>query len=79
MNLVKLLLMVKKELPRIPFTPKFYPFAIAGKQLAELHLNYENQPEYLLQFIENNDLPLNWRVEKMRLSKDKTQLIYNDF
>jgi predicted helicase len=25
------------------------------------------------------DEPLNWRVEKMRLSKDKTQLKYNDF
>ena len=24
-------------------------------------------------------MPLNWRVEKMRLSKDKTQIVYNDF
>ena len=24
-------------------------------------------------------MPLDWRVEKMRLSKDKTQLLYNDF
>lgn len=70
---------LKKELPRIPFAPKFTPFAVAGKQLADLHLNYENQPEYPLKFIENNNLPLNWRVEKMRLSKDKTQLIYNEF
>ena len=70
---------LKKELPRIPFAPQFTPFAIAGKQLADLHLNYENQPEYPLKFIENDDLPLNWRVEKMRLSKDKTQIIYNEF
>ena len=24
-------------------------------------------------------MPLDWRVEKMKLSKDKTSLIYNDF
>ena len=24
-------------------------------------------------------MPIDWRVEKMRLSKDKTQLKYNDF
>ena len=24
-------------------------------------------------------MPLDWRVEKMRLSKDKTQIVYNDF
>jgi predicted helicase len=29
--------------------------------------------------IENSNVPLDWRVEKMRLSKDKTQIIYNDF
>ena len=28
---------------------------------------------------ENPQSPLNWRVEKMRLSKDKTSLTYNDF
>ncbi len=29
--------------------------------------------------IENDDVLLNWRVEKMKLSKDNTQIIYNDF
>ena len=24
------------------------------------------------------DMPLNWRVEKMKLSRDKRQIIYND-
>ena len=28
---------------------------------------------------ETPGMPLNWRVEKMRLSKDKTQIVYNDF
>ena len=36
-------------------------------------------PEYRLEFIETPDMPLNWRVEKMRFSKDKTQIMYNDF
>ena len=58
---------------------EIWGFAKAGARLAEIHVNYEQQPEYPLQFIENPAEPLNWRVEKMRLSKDKTQLKYNDF
>lgn len=70
---------LKRELPRIPYTPDFHIFAKAGKRLAEIHVNYEQQPEYPLKFIENPDLPLNWQVEKMRFNKDKTAIIYNDF
>ncbi|PZO43495.1 MAG: helicase [Pseudanabaena frigida] len=70
---------LKRELPRIPFAPEFQGFAIAGKRLTEIHINYEQQPEYRLKHIENKDLPIDWRVEKMRLSKDKTQIKYNDF
>jgi len=70
---------LKRELPRIPFAPEFQPFATAGKRLAEIHINYEQQPEYRLKHIENKDIPIDWRVEKMRLSKDKTQIKYNDF
>ena len=70
---------LKRDLPRIPFAPDFRAFAEAGQQLAELHVHYEQQPEYRLEMIENDDVPLNWRVEKMKLSKDKTQIVYNDF
>lgn len=70
---------LKRELPRIPFAPEFWPFAQAGKRLAEIHVNYEQQPEYRLKHLENKDLPIDWRVEKMRLSKDKTQIKYNEF
>ncbi|MDJ0516089.1 MAG: N-6 DNA methylase [Trichodesmium sp. MO_231.B1] len=70
---------LKRELPRIPYASDFHGFANAGKRLVEIHINYEQQPEYPLTFIENDEVPLNWRVEKMKLSKDKTQLIYNDF
>jgi len=72
---------LRRELPRIPFAPDFWKLAKAGARLADLHVNYEKQPEYPLQRLENKDAPLNWRVEKekMKLSKDKMQLVYNDF
>lgn len=70
---------LRRELPRIPFAPDFSAFADAGKKLAELHVNYEQQEEYPLEMIENKDMPLNWRVEKMKLNRDRTQIIYNDF
>ena len=54
-------------------------FASAGAHLAELHVNYESQPEYPLEKIENPKAKLDWRVEKMKLSKDKLRLVYNDF
>jgi len=50
-----------------------------GERLAEIHIGYEDQPEYPLNLVENPNKRLNWRVEKMKLSKDKTQIIYNDF
>ena len=78
---------LKRELPRIPFTPDtgqesskgFWRFAKAGQRLSEIHIDYEDMSEYPLEFIENPDMPLDWRVEKMRFSKDKTQIVYNDF
>ena len=71
---------LKRDLPHIPFAEDFWGFAEAGKRLADLHVNYESQPEYnKLKFIQTPDVPLNWRVEKMKLSKDKSSLIYNDF
>ena len=71
---------LKRDLPHIPFAKDFRGFAEAGARLAELHVNYESQPEYdNLKFVQNPDAQLNWRVEKMKLSKDKTSLLYNDF
>jgi len=57
----------------------FWAFAAAGKTLADLHVNYEQQPECPLQRIENPNEKLNLRVEKMKLSKDKSTLTYNSF
>ena len=70
---------LKRELPRIPFAPDFWGFAKAGKQLTELHVNYEGQAELPLKWLENKDAKVNYRVERMALSRDKTQIFYNDF
>ena len=70
---------LKRDLPRLLYTPDFWGFAKAGERLGEIHIGYEEVPEYPLHFIENREVPINWRVEKMKISKDKTQLVYNDF
>ncbi len=51
----------------------------AGQRLAEIHVHYEEQPEYALTRKEKAGEKLDWRVTKMRLSKDKATLVYNDF
>ena len=70
---------LKRDLPHLPYAPDFWDFAKAGGRLGEIHIGYEGVPEHQLTFIENREVPINWRVEKMKLSKDKTQLVYNDF
>ena len=70
---------LKRELPRIPFAPDFRAFADAGARLAEIHVHYEQQPEYPLERIEQPGVALNWRVERMKLDKDKGSLHYNEF
>ena len=60
-------------------TSVFHTYAAIGKQLADLHVHYEQAAEHPLQRIENPEEKLNWRVEKMRLTKDKTALTYNGF
>ena len=57
----------------------FRALAQAGKSLAEIHVHYEQRPEYPLTKVEKAGEQLDYRVEKMKLSKDKTPLIYNKF
>ena len=71
---------LKRDLPHIPFAEDFWGFATAGAALADLHVNYESVPKYDgLRNVETPGIPIDWDVEKMKLSKDKTQLKYNDF
>lgn len=79
---------LRKELPRIPCVKTaadFWAFSEAGRNLADLHINYETVETYPLQ-IEDSALLLtdeDYRVEKMKYGKngkdkDLTTLIYND-
>lgn len=87
---------LSKELPRIPAVKKvkdFWAFAEAGRQLGDLHCDYESVDPYPLP-IEQGDLlsggkdpKAYYRVEKMKFHKirnregkkepDKTTVIYN--
>ncbi len=70
---------LKQELPRIPMAAEFGRFAKIGAALMKLHIEYGKQEQYPLEQTEAEGVKLNWRVEKMTLSKDKTQLRYNEF
>ena len=70
---------LKRDLPRLSYAPDFWGFAKAGQRLGGIHVGYEEVEEYPLDFVETPDVQLDWRVEKMKLSKDKTQLVYNEF
>ena len=69
---------LRRELPRIPISKDFWAFSEAGKKLADLHVNYEQEKEYELEEVWKKDSTLDLRVEKMKQSKDKLDLIYND-
>jgi predicted helicase len=72
---------LKRDLPRIPLASSrddFRAFAGAGKALAKLHLDYESLDPWPLQWIETPGEPLSYRVDKMKLSKDKRTLVVND-
>ncbi len=70
---------LKRDLPHLPYTPDFWAFAKAGQRLGEIHIGYEDADEYPIKKVETPGQPLDWRVEKMKLSKDKTEIKYNDF
>ena len=71
---------LKRDLPHIPFAEDFWGFAKVGARLADLHVNYESQPEYdKLDPVETPGMQVDLSVERMKFSKDKTALKYNDF
>jgi predicted helicase len=70
---------LRRDLPRIPFAPSFHQMAAAGKLLVDLHVKYEEQPEFELEQVEKPGEKLNLQVKAMQLSEDKTAIVYNDF
>jgi len=77
-----------KELPRIPFVKNyedFYLFITKGRELSELHINYDNLKAYPVQFKEGDlrlatiDNPMKFfHVTKMKFAdSEKRTIIYN--
>lgn len=67
---------LKKTLPRIPLVDKpkdFWAFSKAGRDLADLHINYENIEPYAEAVVENNS-DNNFLVHKMRFAKKKEEI-----
>lgn len=77
---------LKKMLPRIPLVEKpadFWAFSKAGRDLADLHLNYETIPAYKDAKVIGADSG-KFRVEKLTFGKngkdtDKSVLVYNSY
>ena len=70
---------LKKSLPRIILiedADKFWAISCKGRELAEIHLNYETQDPVQVEVsgVEKN----NFVVDKLKLSKNKTTLYYNE-
>jgi len=70
---------LKSGFPYITLAPDFSAFVQAGQRLVNLHVHYEQQPEFPLEMIEDKEKQLDWQVEAMKLSKDKSAIVYNDF
>jgi len=69
---------LRRELPRIPFAPQFRPFAEAGVRLAELHVDYEQQPEFPLLWRWKEGAKLDFRVERMKYDLGTGEIVYNE-
>jgi predicted helicase len=73
---------LKRDLPHIPLIQNLDTFRTCvhiGKQLMDLHINYEQVREYpLVEWLETKGIPFSWRVEKMRLSTDKRVVVVNE-
>lgn len=72
---------LKKMLPRLPLiedVPAFWKFSKAGRQLADLHINYETVPPYPGIQVSGDDSGF-FKVEKMRFPKKGQQdtILYN--
>nr|MCU0499370.1 DNA helicase [Anaerolineae bacterium] len=69
---------LKRDLPRVPYLADFRSVSAIGSQLAQLHLNYETIAPYDLEYVWKPDRPVSYRVEKLKLSKDRDAITVND-
>jgi predicted helicase len=71
---------LRKSIPRIPMAKDFWIFSKAGRDLADLHLNYETVDPWPVTSIEPFEpTPEQLRVSKMRFGtgRDKSVIVYN--
>jgi len=63
---------LKREFPRLPFYDDFFKWVAWGKQLMELHINYETVAPFELQVVDNTHLvkDKNYKL-KVKLKADK--------
>jgi predicted helicase len=61
-----------------PTPSPFHFFARTGRELADLHLNYESGKRYKLTWDKKPGTAVDYRVKKMKKSADGTSIIYND-
>ena len=72
---------LKRDLPHIPLLHNKEAFLVCvriGKQLMDIHLNYEQAKEYPLTWIENPTFPFSWHVKRMRLTADRSAITINE-
>jgi len=55
---------LKPEFPRLPFYPNFHQWATWGRDLMELHLNYETAEPYALQRIDGGTKPIQGKARQ---------------
>ncbi|MDR2100182.1 MAG: N-6 DNA methylase [Campylobacteraceae bacterium] len=67
---------LKREFPRIPFYDDFYQWAEWGRQLMDLHLNYEKVEQYPLQLVTINDKTL--PKPKLKADKESSMIILDE-
>jgi len=75
---------LKKDVLRVPLLSDFYTYSEFGRELADLHLNYESLSNSFVKVeVKEKVTDLNklYRVEKMRFIKsgDKSTIQYNEF
>ena len=71
---------LQRNLPRVPFAPDFEAFRAAGRKLMDLHISYENVPEYPVDCQHDGEIdndgaadpaadPSAYRIEKLTWGK----------
>ena len=67
---------LKQDLPRIPFYEDFRKFVKVGKELIDIHINFETIEKYPLKEIKQDSNKPN--ISKLKLSQDKTEILIDE-